>query len=134
MFLAPVSLQPEVAAQWNPTPPTCIFFFTFPFLQLLGVIWIHFSLHLIFYLPHSDSSCPSLFLSYTEEQNLFSISVVLMFIDIQFVAPKQLKSIVAAFLLLPPIFITNPCKTEHIFKLAIFRYNLVETPIYKPPL
>lgn len=69
--------------------------------------FLHFSLHLIFYLPHSDSSCPSLFLSYTEEQNLFSISVVLMFIDIQFVAPKQLKSIVAAFLLLPPIFITN---------------------------
>lgn len=138
MFLAPVSLQPEVAAEWNPTPPTCIFFLTFPFLQLLSVTWILFSTFpstLSFTFPTQTTLVPPCsYLSYTEEQNLFSISVVLMFIDIQFVAPKQLKNIVAAFLLLPPIFIANPCKTEHIFKVAIFRYNLVETPIYKPSL
>lgn len=121
MFLAPVSLQPEVAAQWNPTPPTCIFFLAFPFLQLLGVIWILFSTFpstLSFTFPTQTPLVPpSSYLSYTEEQNLFSISVVLMFIDIQFVAPKQLKSIVAAFLLLPPIFIANPARLNTSSKL-----------------
>lgn len=75
---------------------------------------------------------PSSYLSYTEEQNQFSISVVLMFFDIQFAAPKQLKSI-ATVCVFPP-FTANSCKTKHIFKVAILRCNLAEAPIDTPSL
>lgn len=33
-----------------------------------------------------------------------------------------------------PVFTHNSCQTKHIFEVAILRYNLAETPIYKPSL
>lgn len=85
--------------------------------------------HTFYFSPPSPTVSSRSFLSlhHMEKQHLFP-HLLQTFFGIQFTLTAHKNTYRT------PSFTHNSCKPEHVFKVAILRYVLAETPVYKPSL